>query len=119
MFYKVNEKKFEDNTIVKSYKSDSSIYDVIDTVLSSSDGISSITVTDQGDVGMKYFGGTYSFDDFMLIYDRIKLDIEHLNINFQDCKIDFDIPEEWICLLSNNSSIELDDIVKKKGKEKV
>ena len=101
---------------MKYYEYDSSIYDAINTIISSGINFSEVRVTDKGDVGMKYFGGKYSFDDFMAIYERIKLDIDTLGLYFVENKdsIQISTEEKDIILVTKNQNLDLNNLLEKK-----
>ncbi len=115
MFKKSLESMFNDY-YMKYYDYDSSIYDAINTIINSGINFSEVRVTDKGDVGMKYFGGKYSFDDFMTIYERIKLDIDTLGLYFgkNNDSIQISIEEKDIILVTKSQDLDLNNLLEKK-----
>jgi len=101
---------------MKYYEYDSSIYDAINTIISSEINFSEVRVTDKGDVGLKYFGGKYSFDDFMNVYEKIKLDIDTLGLYFGENKdsIQISTEEKDIILVTKDQNLDLNNLLEKK-----
>ena len=103
MFNKKLEKQFDEYTI-KYYISDSSIYSSMDEIVNSGIEFETAEVYDKGDVGMKYFGGTYSFDVFLQMYDKIKEDIDTLSLKLPEKigSIDISTDDKYIRLIKKD-----------------
>ena len=100
--------------LMKSYHCDS-IYGVIDDIISSNINFSSVEVTDKGDVGMRYFGGQYTYETFLQMYDGIKQDIDTLSLKMYDGEgsIEISTDDGSVILLTKDKSLELENLIKK------
>lgn len=114
MFNKKFEREYRNN-YYKGYSSDSSIYEVINIIMNSDISFKSVTLSDRGDVGLKYFGGEYSYEKFCIIYEDIKSDIDTLSFNFLDNSgsIEVSISDKTIILVTNNINLDINDLLKK------
>ena len=112
MFTKTLDSKYNDY-YMKFYEYDSSIYDAIDLIINSEINFSKVNISDKGDLGMKYFGGKYSFDDFIQIYKGIKLDIDTLSLYFGDDLniIQISTDSKDIILFTKNQNLDLNDLL--------
>lgn len=115
MFNKIYERQYKEY-IMKGYNFSGSVYDAINSFLESNIEFSTIEATDKGDVGMKYFGGEYSYDEFMQIYNKIKFDIDTLSMNLKSGigSIELDTSSKNIILLTRDSHLDLNDMLTKK-----
>lgn len=115
MFKKIKD-IYDEGMFYKYYNCDCSIYEAMDTVLNSNIEIKTVEVSDVGDNSMRYFGGKYSYDDFMNIYDRVRSDIDTLSLTLMDNKgyIGFSTGIDSIRLVVKDKNLELNDLLEKK-----
>lgn len=114
MFEKIGDNQRQ-NKYSKIYKS-SSTYDtmeIINKLLENNINIIRVYIVEDADLGMKRFEGNYSFDDFMLIYNKIdKNDISSLVLYLENEIKLYLGSGEYISMVSKDN-IELNDLLDK------
>ncbi len=111
---KMNTEKFDDEYYtLYEYEDSSYTYEIINKIIESKLNIKSVGLSDNGDVGMKYFGGKYSFNDFLNLYNRISLsDIEVISFCIEENTIMKIYPEEKSVLVISNDNIKIEDLIR-------
>ena len=100
----------------KGYTFDGSIFDAIEIITNSDLEIISVEITDKGDIGMKYFGGEYSYEKFLKMYDDIKFSIDTISFNLKhDTSIEISLEDKDIILITKFPDLDLINIFKKKS----
>ena len=99
----------------KKYYRDNEITFTIDSLVESNPDVSFVSAEDMGDVGMRTFGGRYSFDEFAELYPDIRLKLANAIFYFNNKDIAyFDRVNDIATLTTSNSELELEDLLQKK-----
>lgn len=113
MFTKTGEREYE-NKYFKTYNYDCSLRDCINNIIDSNIQVEKVSITDNGDVGMKYFGGEYSYDDFLSIYDKLISDIDVIKMSLKnETLIRIYSSPKIVGLVTTDINLELEDLLKK------
>ena len=112
MIEKMYEREYH-GYLMKGYRCDS-VYSVIDKITQSDVRFERVEVSDKGDVGMKYFGGDYSYEEFLSIYDRIRLDIDTLSLTLPGDagSVEISTDDKSVIILTKDGSLKIEDLIK-------
>lgn len=110
---------FEENGIkqygdmyVKSYKTSEDIYDFLNLIAHSILPYTIVKISEDQDVGLKYYNGEYSKDKFLIDFDKMKFDVDDFKFTMENGDfIRIIISTNSILLGSRNPNIDLNTIV--------
>ena len=101
------------------YTCEGSIFDAIDNIINSGVEFSKVYMYDDGDVSLKYFGGEYTWEEFLKTYEKVSQDIGEMVFEIANDvgSIIIKVPEEHVFFSRKDGSLDLNDLIQKKTKE--
>ena len=117
MFEKKTEFKILDK-YSKVYKSEYNIVQIVEMIQNSQYLVEKIVISDDAHIGLKMFGGEYSFNGFYDAFKSYGSSIESVIVYFSDIPVSMKIYDNGdVSMISSNKDIELSDIVTEKKKD--
>lgn len=98
------------------YSFEGSVFDIIDDIIQSGLEFSKVFMYDDGDVGLKYFGGEYTWDEFLNTYERVCCDIGYMVFEIANNvgRIIINVPDGSLFFSREDSTLDLNHLIQQR-----